>query len=671
MLRFNKIKVIVLFCILIVILFGTVNFKEDSKVYAFHTKEEIEYFEKAIDDKSDGEKSLDNINLPIGSNSLFKGSGKCGGCHGYDFGGLASVDDNGNDVNVTDDWRSSMMANSAKDPLWRAKVSHEILVNPGHQIELEDKCTSCHAPLGHFNAKFEDSNAHYSIAELVSDSLGLDGVSCLACHQQSPDSIGQFFSGKLKFNEENGSDRKAYGPYTAPLQAPMQGFAGYSPVYGEHIPKSELCASCHTLITETVDLEGNYTGNNFVEQATYHEWLNSVYNTPENPIECQGCHIPRINSTVDLAVLYTFWTDRTPFGLHEMVGGNKFMLEILKDNIDPLDLKATPEMFDSSIAKTLVMLRQKTLDLALTEIDRDEDTVRYEVLLTNKAGHKFPSGYPSRRAFIEFIVTDQNQDTIFKSGVLQNNFEVEGQGEGVEPHFQIINNQNQVQIYEMVLGDVTNNITTVLERANTALKDNRLAPLGFTTTHPSYDTTKIYGDALADIDFNKNDDGTEGTGSDKVFFHVPLDGYVGNLKTSVRVYFQAVPPRYLSEMFSYNSSEIDSFKVMYDNADKSPVLVAEQIIDQTSTGIFNNNRNKNDDIKVYPNPTYNGFVNLDNLPNNIHQIIIYNALGKVINILKIGTLQKKRTIQLPSTKGIYFIQLNSSEGKTLKKVARN
>ena len=44
------------------------------------------------------------------------------------------------------------MANSAKDPFWRAKVAHEVAINPDHQLELEDKCTSCHAPLGHFNA---------------------------------------------------------------------------------------------------------------------------------------------------------------------------------------------------------------------------------------------------------------------------------------------------------------------------------------------------------------------------------------------------------------------------------------------------------------------------------------------------------------------------------------
>ena len=70
--------------------------------------------------------------LPEGSNSLFTGSGKCAGCHAADpnhFAGIAGQTfpatpmPGGWDVNPTDAWRSSIMANSAKDPFWRAKVS--------------------------------------------------------------------------------------------------------------------------------------------------------------------------------------------------------------------------------------------------------------------------------------------------------------------------------------------------------------------------------------------------------------------------------------------------------------------------------------------------------------------------------------------------------------------
>ena len=154
--------------------------------------------------------------LPDTLNSLFTGSGKCAGCHSSDPNSFASIPGqvypaipmpNAWDVNPTDQWRSSLMANSAKDPFWRAKVAHEVAVNPGHQVEIEDKCTSCHAPLGHFAAK-HDGIAHYSMEMLLSDSLALDGVSCVACHQLSRDSSGFSFSGQLYFDSA-----VIYGPY--------------------------------------------------------------------------------------------------------------------------------------------------------------------------------------------------------------------------------------------------------------------------------------------------------------------------------------------------------------------------------------------------------------------------------------------------------------------------
>ncbi|HBL37911.1 MAG TPA: hypothetical protein DDZ19_02270, partial [Flavobacteriales bacterium] len=71
--------------------------------------------------------------LPDTSNSLFTGSGKCAGCHAKDPNAFASIAGQSNppmpmpdgwDVNVTDYWRSTLMANSARDPFWQAKVRH-------------------------------------------------------------------------------------------------------------------------------------------------------------------------------------------------------------------------------------------------------------------------------------------------------------------------------------------------------------------------------------------------------------------------------------------------------------------------------------------------------------------------------------------------------------------
>ena len=86
--------------------------------------------------------------LPVAGGDFFLTSGRCAGCHGRDLLGQASIDPaTGHDVNVVNDWRSSIMANSARDPFYLAKLDHEMLVNPGHAEAIGTKCLSCHAPL--------------------------------------------------------------------------------------------------------------------------------------------------------------------------------------------------------------------------------------------------------------------------------------------------------------------------------------------------------------------------------------------------------------------------------------------------------------------------------------------------------------------------------------------
>ena len=603
------------------------------EVKAFHTAEELASYHH-----------LSTTNT-IDSSQYFPTQNVCGGCHGFDPDGFANVDMEGVDVNLYDDWRTTMMANSAKDPFWRAKVSHETLVNPAHATALEDKCTSCHAPMGHYTSIFRGHD-HYTMDSLLVDSIGLDGVSCGACHQISTENLGNQHSGEITYD----TSYVQFGPYENPFAPPMANFVGFTPLYSEHINDAGVCASCHTLITESVDLDGNFTGSTFVEQATYHEWLNSSYNT--DSVTCQGCHMPRIPDSVVISDNYLFLQGRSPYALHDLVGGNTFMLQLMRDNKEALEINAEDFMYNETIEKTYEMLQQKSIDISLEFDQQFEDTAYFAIQLLNKAGHKFPSGYPSRRAFIEFVVTTEDGDTLFKSGVVDENFEVEGQNQNFEPHYQVINQTEQVQIYELVDGDVNGNFTTVLERAYIPLKDNRLAPLGFTTTHEVYDTTQIVGNALTDEDFNKDDTGTEGTGTDIVYYHVPLDFYEGLINVSAKVFYQSLPPKWMEEMFGESTPEIEIFRTMFDEADKSPVLVASAVIEDiliesTST----------EDIRiqnlvdVYPNPTFNGVINFSS-DRNVQQIKIYSQNGVLIKA--ISNIQNQ--LQLPPEKGLYFIE---------------
>ncbi len=501
-----------------------------------------------------------NTDLPIGYNSLFAGSGTCAVCHN------SMTNLQGVPVGIATDWRSTMMANSGKDPLWQAKVSHEGLVNPAHKTVLEDVCTTCHAPVGNFNAH-HSGQTYYSMNEMKTDPLALDGVQCTVCHQVTANSMGSF-SGTFQI----GTTKTIWGPFTNPFGNPMINNTGYTPVFGNHVTDSRLCGSCHTLLTNSVDLNGVLTGEKFVEQAIYHEWKNSVY--AQNGTTCQSCHVPRISDPVKISNVPPWLQPRTPFGMHQLAGANVFMGRLLKQNSESIGVTATPAQFDSTINRSLRMLQQQSINLTMVEKDRTNDSLFIELTLKNKAGHKFPSGFPSRRAFIELIAIAETGDTVFHSGKTDADFNIIGEDNGFEPHYNVIKSNNQVQIYEMVMGDVNGNKTTSLERGYVHLKDNRLPPEGFTTSHLSYDTIQIVGHAATDPDFNK-ESGNQGTGSDRVHFNIPLNKFYGQVQIIAKVYYQTVNKRWLDEMFSYTSNDINTFKSYYQNSNRSPVLVAQ------------------------------------------------------------------------------------------------
>ncbi len=621
----------------------------------YHTASEVASF-----------RGSNGLPLDSGANTYFVGSGHCNGCHGHDPSEYAMVTADGRDVNVSDDWRSSMMANSARDPFWRAKVSHEVLVNPAHQVALEDKCTKCHAPMGNFEHHFTGQGP-YSIAYLEQDNVARDGVSCVPCHMQKEVGIGNFFSGDLQLDT---AGRPIYGPYADDdiFPYPMEDFVNYTPKYGAQILDAGLCAGCHSLITETVDLGGNLTGDEFVEQATYHEWLNSQFNNETNPetgITCQGCHMPLLEDTIGVVISanYIFLQPKSPFGQHHFAGANTFMLTMLKDNGDTLQVTATANQFDSTIARTNRMLQQHTLMVETSVPFRDADTAFIDVKLTNLAGHKFPSGYPSRRAWVQLVVTGAGGDTLYNNGAPSADHDIVGHDPLWEPHYNKIISPDQVQIYEMVMGDVNGNLTTVLERAKQPLKDNRLAPAGFSVNNISYDTTQIVGTAATDPDFNHDENGAEGSGSDVVHYHVAMGGNTGLINITAKVWYQSVPPRFLQEMFTHTSPEIDLFQGMFEAADNTPVLVRSATQTDMTVGIDNL---RELGVHVFPNPVRNGLLSISGIDSRVTGIEVYDIGGRKIAERK-GTNERNWETRLPGS-GTYIVVIRTAERSFVERV---
>ncbi len=343
----------------------------------------------------------------------------------------------------------------------------------------------------------------------------------------------------------------------------------------------------------------------------------------------------------------------------------------MKQNRTTLGIEALDRNYDSVIAATIDVLENRTMNVNLSVDSVNFDTAFFTVRLTNKAGHKFPSGYPSRRAVLQFVVIGSANDTLFQSGMFDPNYEVVNIDPTFEPHYDVISSETQAQIYEFVPGDVNGNFTSLLERADTCLKDNRIPPEGFFTSSPVYDTVKIVGDAETDANFNKSIiNGTEGTGKDYVRFHVPINGYAQPFSVHTCVYYQAVPPGFLTEMFALNSAAIDTFRNMYNASDQTPFMVGCDSAINVALGV--QIPDLDDLIKVGPTPTNDGLVNIYfPSPSDYVEFNLYEANGRFVKEWTYKDLQTSYSIQLPAAKGTYILAMVYKGKPFMRKLIRN
>lgn len=570
-----------------------------------------------------------NTDLTKETSALFSGSGSCAICH--TSRGDVLKDSRGLDLSMPTNWRSTMMGNAARDPLWQAKVESEVSENPALQAIIEDKCTTCHMPMGRTQAVF-DSTAPYGLAEGRADMLAMDGVSCTVCHQIQPDSLGTDagYSGGFVID----SSRTVFGPYDSVRTEIMMESVGYTPIFGAHMQTSELCAACHTLFTPYVDDTGNVAGT-FPEQTPYLEWQNSVYEAAG--LECQECHMPRIEEPVKIAIQSSS-PPRSPFWRHTFVGGNAFMLNILRDNGADMEVTATSAQYDSTIARTLEQLRTQTVNLT-TEIMLPDTTLVLKVYIENLTGHKFPTGFPSRRAWLHVLVTNESDETVFESGGVDADGRITNLAGGLEPHRDIITAEDQTQIYENQMVDVNGDVTYTLLRAAGYVKDNRLPPKGFAAGHARYADMAVHGAANDDANFNMGN-----AGSDSVTYRIDISDQASNLFVRVELLYQTVKPAFVDDLFTHDVPAVNRFQGYYDSADKTPVLIqlfTDEII-LRSTGIDDAGSTGIPDrfslLPGYPNP-FNGSTTIAYTITGQQAetaLKIYDIRGRLVRTLATG-----------------------------------
>jgi hypothetical protein len=170
---------------------------------------------------------------------------------------------------------------------------------------------------------------------------------------------------------------------------------------------------------------------------------------------------------------------------------------------------------------------------------------------------------------------------VFESGAIDVHGRIAGNDNDADPgrferHYTEIDDSEQVQIYEAIMGSSAGTPTTGLLTAVRYLKDNRLLPKGFDKAGAHKDIA-VLGGAAGDSDF-------EG-GGDRIRYSVAVGDAVGPLRIEVELRYQPISYRWAENLRPYDAMEPQRFVRYYEAmAHESSVALASASAASPPTG---------------------------------------------------------------------------------------
>lgn len=356
-------------------------------------------------------------------------------------------------------WRASLMAQSARDPMFWACLTVSEQEVPG----VGASCLRCHTPGGYLEGAVTAPGG--TDGSLLTDQH-YDGVTCNLCHRlvdPFPDSANPAAdtailaalagSGDLPTELHNGyyvvdPDDVRRGPFDLGPLFPWHPFA-QSPFHRESL----LCANCHdnsnalytrvggptpspsdTYVLNPLgqkSTDGKY--DQFPQQRTYSEWSQSAF--AQGPIalggkfggdkaevaSCQDCHMP---DTSGEACSPAFGpVTRPDMPKHHLHGANTWVLDavlLLDAESDP-NKRLYPSTANSGLTTQDVAGAKKRTGRMLRDaaemdvvLDGNGDLA---VRVWNDSGHKLPTGFvEGRRMWLNVQYLDANGAVVDERG---------------------------------------------------------------------------------------------------------------------------------------------------------------------------------------------------------------------------------------------------------------
>jgi hypothetical protein len=225
-----------------------------------------------------------------------------------------------------------------------------------------------------------------------------------------------------------------------------------------------------------------------------------------------------------------------------------------------------PQELELAARDTIDQLQRDTASLAIERLERRDGQLIVDVAVGNRAGHKLPTAYPSRRVWLHLAVRDDAGSIVFDSGAFTPQGLITGNDNdeepvAYEPHYLEITSPDQVQIYESIMVDRQGAVTTGLLSGVRYAKDNRLLPDGFDKTTAEPDIS-VHGAAATDPDFL--------AGGDRLRYRIPVAGSPP-LRVEVELLYQSIGYRWAQNLRQRPAPETDRFVRYYESMSHATV----------------------------------------------------------------------------------------------------
>ncbi len=425
--------------------------------------------------------------------------GNCSFCHGF-----YSMEMPKTYAEPYDGWVNSLMAQSARDPIWQAAltIANQDAAGAG------EFCIRCHAPGAWLAGK--------SITGDLSEfgPIDFDGISCHFCHRMvdpvyqegvsPPEDLSILAALDFPPDGHAGNAQFVIDPADVRRSSRDVAVNYHEPapiIFSQFHRESASCAACHDVSNPVYvrQRDGSYalgplgqphpTGHQhdmMPEQRTYSEWLFSDFadggvHFPDGRFggahptgimqSCHDCHMPKRFEGGCAFTKSDPGLDFHPdFSQHHFAGANTWVLGAILDEYGAGPTGMNQQSVADAHGRTAELLR----NAADVDLSVEQDLLKVRV--TNWSGHKLPTGYPEgRRMWLNVRFFGENGTLIHEYGAYDYRTATLTTGD--------------TKVYEAELGitdDIAEQVGLPAGKSfhlvlnNEVLFDNRIPPVGFT-----------------------------------------------------------------------------------------------------------------------------------------------------------------------------------------------